>query len=108
MGRSVRAHVWKQIDQSGAITIIWARGDHRLDQSSSNESNEKYLNSKYLSKVASFADRVNEGHEKKRGTALWFSAFGGAHLMSWGRLWEGRLGIGGESRVWVLNTFLTI
>lgn len=108
MGRSVRAHVWKQIDQSGAITIIWARGDHSLDQGSSNESNEKYLNSKYLSKVVLFADRVNGRYEQKRGTALWFSAFERAHLLSWGRLGEGRLGTGWESRVWVFNMFLTI
>lgn len=65
MGRSVRTHVWKQIDQSWSIPIIWTRSDHSLDQSSRNKSNEKYLNSKCLPKVASLADRDNEGYEKK-------------------------------------------
>lgn len=106
MGRSVRTHVWKQIDQSWSIPVIWTRSDHSLDQSSRNKSNEKYLNSKCLPKVASLADRENEGYEKKRNSPVVFSMcpYGrdpsiGAHLLSWGRLKEGRLGNGGESRV---------
>ena len=72
MGRTVREHTWKQIDQSGDLTIVLARGNGRLDQSSSNRGDEKYLNSKYLSRVVSFAGGVNVGYERKRGTALRF------------------------------------
>lgn len=51
MGRTIRGHTWKQQDQSWAITIVLARGNGRLDQSSRNVSDENDLKSKYLSKV---------------------------------------------------------
>lgn len=51
MGRTERGHTWKHIDQSGDLTIVLARGNGRLDQSGSNRGDEKYLNSKYLSRV---------------------------------------------------------
>lgn len=45
MRRTVRGQAWKQIDQSGALTTIWARGDGRLDQNSSDGGDEKSLKS---------------------------------------------------------------
>lgn len=50
-GRTVRGHTWKQMDRSGALPIVLARGNGRLDQHSSDGGDEKYLNSKYLSKM---------------------------------------------------------
>lgn len=72
VGRPGRGHAWKQTDQSEAITMVRAGGNGGLYQSSSNVSDKKYLNSKSLSKLVRFIDRVNAGYERERETALQF------------------------------------